>query len=247
MSRNLMEELHERRELASKREAPPARPARKKRRTDENNVIDDKLLAASTAKYDRSAAMIAVEVTEELVQAFLDFPLFFDTGVTVNGRKVWRSMASEGAHLLWWFQQNGWYCANTLWTDEKDKNSVDNVLIQAWAQPAEDSANMPGVVHLAHFPNYGITVYAAKEACSLMLAEVEDLRSEIWKKPASQAENDDAGAKSDVPRQHGGWLPKMAQMIAALWNEDYKYVDKRANRFYFGSQPLQKLVDNKLK
>ena len=106
---------------------------------------------------------------------------------------------------------------------------------------------MPGVVHFPHFPNYGITVYAAKEAFSLMLAEVEDLRSEIWKKPASRAENDDAGAKSDVPRQHGGWMPKMAQMIAALWNKDWWYVDKLANRFYCGSQPLQKLVDHKLK
>ena len=249
MSRNLMEELHERRELASKREVPPkARSVRKKRRTDENNVIDDKLLAASTAKYDRSAAMIAVEVTEELVQAFLDFPLFFDTGVTFNGRKVWRNMRSEGAHFFWWFGDNGWYCANTLWTDANEKDSLDNVLIQAWAQPAVDSANMPGVVHFPHFPNYGITVYAAHEALSLMQAELEHLRSESWKyKPASQAENDDAGAKSDLPKQHGGWMPKMAQIIAAHWNKDYRYVDKLANRFYFGRQPLQKLVDNKLK
>ena len=81
-----------------------------------------------------------------------------------------------------------------------------------------------------------------------MQAEVEDLRSEVGKcKPAVQAEKDDAVAKSDVPKQHGGWMPKMAQMIAALWNKEYRYVDKLANRFYFGSQPLQMLVANKLK
>ena len=119
---------------------------------------------------------------------------------------------------------------------------------QRWAQPAKDSANMPGVVYFSHFSNYGITVYAAHEALSIMQAEVEDLRSEVWKyKPAEQAEKDDAGAKSDVAKQHGGWMPKMAQMIAALWNQEYRYFDKLANQFYFGSQPLQKLVDNKLK
>ena len=107
---------------------------------------------------------------------------------------------------------------------------------------------MPGVVYFSHFSNYGITVYVAHEALSIMQAEVEDLRSEVWKyKPAEQAEKDDAGAKSDVAKRRGGWMPKMAQMIAALWNKDYRYVDKLANRFYFGSQPLQKLVDNKLK
>ena len=158
MSRNLMDELQQRREERIW-EASPARdstPTRKKRRTDEANVVDDKLLAASTAKYDRSAAMIVVQVTEELVQttldegdedivsalqSFLDFPFFFDTGATFNGRKVWRSMASEGAHFFWWFQQNGWYCANTLWTNEKDRQSLDNVIIQAWAQPALGTAS----------------------------------------------------------------------------------------------------------
>ena len=75
---------------------------------------------------------------------------------------------------------------------------------------------MPGVVYFSHFSNYGITVYVAHEALSIMQAEVEDLRSEVWKyKPAEQAEKDDAGAKSDVPRQHGGWMPKMAQMITS--------------------------------
>ena len=94
------------------------------------------------------------------------------------------------------------------------------------SQPAKDSANMHGVVYFSHFSNYGITVYVAHEALSIMQAEVEDLRSEVWKyKPAEQAEKDDAGAKSDVAKQHGGWMPKMAQMIAALWNKDYRYVD----------------------
>ena len=116
------------------------------------------------------------------------------------------------------------------------------------SQPAKDSANMHGVVYFSHFSNYGITVYVAHEALSIMQAEVEDLRSEVWKyKPAEQAEKDDAGAKSDVAKQHGGWMPKMAQMISALWNNDYRYVDKLANRFYCGSTPLQKLVDHKLK
>ena len=85
---------------------------------------------------------------------------------------------------------------------------------------------MPGVVYFSHFSNYGITVHAAHEALSIMQAEVQDLRSEVGKcKPAEQAEQDDAGAKSDVAKQRGGWMPKMAQMIAALWNKDYRYVD----------------------
>ena len=94
------------------------------------------------------------------------------------------------------------------------------------SQPAKDSANMHGVVYFSHFSNYGITVYVAHEALSIMQAEVEDLRSEVGKcKPAEQAEKDDAGAKSDVAKQHGGWMQKMAKMIAALWNKDYRYVD----------------------
>ena len=69
---------------------------------------------------------------------------------------------------------------------------------------------MPGVVYFSHFSNYGITVYVAHEALSIMQAEVEDLRSEVWKyKPAEQAEKDDAGAKSDVAKQHGGWMQRL--------------------------------------
>ena len=51
-----------------------------------------------------------------------------------------------------------------------------------------------------------------------------------------------AGPKSEG---HGGYMPKLAQIMAAIYRNDEQYSNKLADRFYSGSAMLRKLVNSK--
>ena len=42
-------------------------------------------------------------------------------------------------------------------------------------------------------------------------------------------------------------MPKVATLVAAIYNNDWEYVEKLARRFYGESQTLASLVDAKLR
>ena len=48
-------------------------------------------------------------------------------------------------------------------------------------------------------------------------------------------------------QQHGGWMPKMAQLISAYWGHDWHYCDKLVGRFTSESPALLELVKKKMK
>ena len=47
--------------------------------------------------------------------------------------------------------------------------------------------------------------------------------------------------------KHGGWMPKMAQLICAIKASDWGYMQKLIDRFVSGSEALKNLVKQKLK
>lgn len=53
--------------------------------------------------------------------------------------------------------------------------------------------------------------------------------------------------KKGKKRQHGGWMPKLAQVCAAYWNSDWDYCGRLVSRFHSESRTLAMLIDQKLK
>ena len=61
----------------------------------------------------------------------------------------------------------------------------------------------------------------------------------------------DAAAASDEPEgtrkgQHGGWLPRVAQTVAAVFKKDHSYTWKLADRWYYQYPMLKERVDEKM-
>lgn len=55
------------------------------------------------------------------------------------------------------------------------------------------------------------------------------------------------GKKGKTPRQHGGWMPKLAQIAASYLNQDWGYCTRLIDRWCTESKTLSMLVDQKLK
>ena len=53
--------------------------------------------------------------------------------------------------------------------------------------------------------------------------------------------------KGKHPRQHGGWMPKLAQLAASYINQDWGYCTRLVDRWCNESKTLSMLVDQKLK
>ena len=77
------------------------------------------------------------------------------------------------------------------------------------------------------------------EANSNLHAEVESLTEGL--------EASGGASRAGQNAKRGGWMPKVAQMMAAVYSKDWAYAEKLSNRFYEESCALAKLVDMKLR
>ena len=73
----------------------------------------------------------------------------------------------------------------------------------------------------------------------MLLAELKTIEaaSSSWKGKGKGKDNEQQGQK------RRGWLPKMAEMIVAIKQEDLAAVQLLAQSYYEGSYMLQELVD----
>jgi hypothetical protein len=255
---------------------------------------------------------------EETVKALqmIHSSAFFCTSIAFNGQPLWKTTESNAmaGGPLYIFHVPvkghesciGWYCANHLFSSEKEKNKMTDLLTIAWAQ---GEGPYPNTYHIPYWAKKPIkevvttTLWEAylqttEQAVMLKTTEMEtkgqletlavcmdqlirdetpsdqqkaDARSVIdglelqeqLDAPSSGSKDiddvehaDDAeqskGSKGKSKqcgksKQHGGWMPKLAQLTAAYLNRDWPYCSKLIDRWYSESKTFAFLTDQKLK
>lgn len=161
--------------------------------------------------------------------------------------------------------QPGWYFADHCFVGEKDKNAVkkhngSEVKIFAWATGSEC---FPKAVHwpaTKYNPCGGISVEPLWEYCQSLLALNAHLRQERDQLTEHLAagfdDKDDSGKdggkyerhakKQQEQQSHGGNLPKLATLVAAIETENWNYVERLVHRYKSSSAILCSLVDDKV-
>ena len=82
-------------------------------------------------------------------------------------------------------------------------------------------------------------------------AEGDDANDRRPKTPETEPTEDHYEAaykgrgKQQQPKKHGGWLPKMAQLIVSIQSSDWVWMHKLIGRFLESSQPLRQVVSKK--
>ena len=199
---------------------------------------------------------------------------YFFTGQHLNGYPVWKQVAPcvHAPDPLCWFvlgeghgtsKPIGWYCADAVFSSEKDMHKVAkhigrDVVIYAWGVCAA-GGNWPEEVHFPWWEKArakDITVDSLWTSYNLALLRIAELETDL-----DRSADDPVATGAKEPNhpppikgkgnkgsgKHGGWMPKMAQLICAIKASDWGYMQKLIDRFVSGSDALKNLVRQKLK
>lgn len=195
---------------------------------------------------------------------------YFYSGFKLNGNPVWKQIEARPgmAGPCMWFQVGqgasdesvGWWCSDAIWVSEKDMNKVSKhsgtaVQRVLWA---DGDAYSPRRVHFPVWQpevNRDIVVMPLWDFSCLLIERCAALEADLdsalqVKAHAADEDPEDAGKGKSKGKasggQHGGWMPKMAQMIAALQTSDWPYTFKLIDRFMDSSSMLRRLVEEKV-
>ena len=195
---------------------------------------------------------------------------YFDTKVRLDGKPVWKqvpdAVSSSNDPMIWWFSPDagfgGWYCSSDVWATEKEQLLL-KPLVSYWSRGTDHDQNMPtpGQIHfpfLAKKVNESITVVtlfdkyldliadyeletsAMSEQVQCLQMRIADMDNAVAEQK-STADGPKAGAQKP-PGQHGGWMPRCAQLIAAIRAKNWQQVQKLADKFYNFSN-MSEMVD----
>ena len=204
---------------------------------------------------------------------------YFDTNIMYGGRHIWKSVQiPEGhySHMLWFVNDNSWYCADSLFIDNRER---DVTTISLWSK-LEDDAIVPRAVHFPYWsktacgdisildlrdytpidPLYMMThpvdgVMQCKLAARIMelenlladaQGEVDRLKGHCGKSSSSSSQQCGGKGGGKGEQSRAGWMPKVATVVTAVYEKKSNYVKKLCDRMYHESPTLKKLVDTKL-
>ena len=188
----------------------------------------------------------------------------FCTGVKMNGEYIWKSVeqTTQGLTMYLWFSSAtgnssaGWFLSDQMWLTEKMKSKM-TVLIALWMP--HDGCSLPGQFHFPYWSRKAlqdkdaICFVNAYDLLSSKLADAQ-LEAQVYRdhelatssaSSSAAADHDDVKQKRDT-HSHGGWLPKVCNLMAAWYAHDLKYVGKLMDKHYKSSAVLRSLVDKKL-
>jgi hypothetical protein len=81
------------------------------------------------------------------------------------------------------------------------------------------------------------------QIAALQADSAQPTGSQLWLQPeGSEGEKGDKG-KSKKEKSRSGWIPKIAPLLAAYWDEDWTRAKSLAAGLYNGSEMLATLVD----
>ena len=123
-----------------------------------------------------------------------------------------------------------WICSNKLWVSDEEKDSFDEqgllmVLFKAYAY--DYSKRMPGECCFPWTQSavttelYVASAHVANLELGKCIDELELIIDDLHANGKKLVAND-GGEK----QKHGGWQPRIAQVVAAYWKKDWVYCAK---------------------
>lgn len=198
---------------------------------------------------------------------------YFYTGYMLSGAPIWKQIEARPCMSgpLYIFSAGpgssddsiGWWVSDAVWVSEKDMNKVSkhsNTKVERllWA---DGDAYSPRHVHYPYWhadAHRDIVVMPLWDFSCLLIERCVSLQADLDSALQMHLQaSDDAPAAADDDAEdqakgkpkgksgHGGWLPKMAQLLAALKASDWPYCFKLMDRFMESSAMLRKLVQDK--
>ncbi len=182
---------------------------------------------------------------------------YHDAGIAMCDKPVWKSIETkDGKPWYLFYNQDGWYLADVAFASDKDKAQLKKagvtVEILAWGT----GDLIPRKLHLPFWaakPCKGLTVQTLWDVAMNLAEENQQLlelsASDIGLTPRQPDEPPRFKGKGDSKgnlKHRGGWLPKMVQLIAALWQDNLDYAHKLATKFCNESWLVNDLVQKKI-
>ena len=207
---------------------------------------------------DQLCDEIVASKDAEMVNAIDKIPgNYHDAGFVMNDNPVWKSIEAKNGKPYYIFNnKEGWYIANVAFWSDKDRTQLKkadvDVDIIAWGS----GDLLPRKLHVPYWaakPCKGLTVQTLWDVAMSLADENQQLlelgASNSALTPRQPDEPPNFKGKGDnkgTMKHRGGWLPKMAQLITALWQDNMDYAHKLANRFCNESWMLNDLVQKKI-
>ena len=207
---------------------------------------------------DQLCDEIVASKDAEMVSALDKIPgNYHDVGIVMCDNPIWKSIeAKDGKPSYIFCNQDGWYLADVAFASDKDKAQLKkagvSVDIIAWGS----GDLLPRKLHVPYWaakPCKGLTVQTLWDVAMSLADENQQLlelgATNTALTPRQPDEPPNFKGKGDnkgTMKHRGGWLPKMAQLITALWQDNMEYAHKLANRFCNESWMLNDLVQKKI-
>lgn len=146
----------------------------------------------------------------------------------------------------------GYYCANTIWVVDSDKDKLANEVAVAFWSKNPGPKDFPGpMLHIPYWskkPMHGISCDLVND---VFIASEAAMQSTAGGGAASAGEDGDKGHGKDGKEKgkggHGGWLPRTAALVAAYESQDWEEVERLCTSYKKMSYPLAQLVEGKRK
>ena len=217
---------------------------------------------------DDPAADLAIDTLADRDLAMLQqIPgAWFNTKIDYNEYPIWKQVdVAMGCHehLVCFKGDNGWYISNEVFADPEDLEV--HVKIFAWCEDREPEEALPGGFHVPYHGKLCWEGVRAIDGLSFALGlqgelaialqhEKDDAGSSDggdekhtasqWIGPEPEPEHRPAGSTYPTP-QHGGWMPKMAAVIACYNRHDWRHLERLFDEYLQKSRALQALVERK--
>ena len=186
---------------------------------------------------------------------------YHSTGLLMNGHAVFKSIDDKPGGALYAFcSTDGWYIADTLFANDTDRAKMKKQLgvtptVVGWAA---SGSSFPGQVHFPYWapqPCSAITVQTLWDHSMAVSAEYQLLLDEFnLDKPDSASSSTDTGGHGKgkkgkgkgkgAPREakRGGWLPKVAKLVKAVWEENLAHALRLCDQYMKESPTLRNIV-----
>ena len=201
---------------------------------------------------DETAADLAHSFEEEELAAMQSsLGLFFNTGLKLNGSKVWKSCFGAPHTMFIFKSESGWYCSNMVWESEKQlvtlqgKNS--QVAIGFWSKAEADEHDYPRhALHMPYWRSKPRLGSGVKTTLELISEQQEKRHAFVPAAPLDDAASSHGSEKASGSKGkggHGGWLSRCAALINEYQHQRWHEFDRLVETYKSFSQQLRSLLD----
>jgi hypothetical protein len=164
-----------------------------------------------------------------------------------NGRPFFKH--AEEPVSLWFFEapaEQGWYFSNHIWPSVADKNKDEELEIFGWAE----GDGLPMKVHCPFWAKKAVKNVHMTSLHQFNVMQINNLQNSLGQAPEhanhhldqdqitqtdfedgddkgdGKGDDNHANRNSDGEVVRGGWLPRVSNLVAAVWSKDWDAVEK---------------------